>query len=163
MNLRSISQVVLCAMFCFSTAQANERRQESTKTGAAEKPAKSASGRKLPPLPAGVEELKFADFFQPIGRMGMEYTEKMKSLEGKKVRILGFMVQLEVRAPGLFLFSPFAIELNDAEEGMSDYLHPATLHVIMPVNKDQPVSYTHGPMLLTGTLSVGAHEEAGGG
>ena len=162
MNMRTCILVLACSLFFSVVSNANERRQESSKTGITDKQAQPAATRKLPPLPAGVEELKFSDFFKPIGRMGLEYSDKMKSLDGKKVRILGYMVQMEVRTPGIFLFSPFALELNDAEEGLSDYLHPATLHVLMPENKDQPVTYTRGLMLLTGTLTVGPHEEADG-
>jgi hypothetical protein len=47
----------------------------------------------LPPLPEGVEELKFADFYKlPVGPRGLEPSAHLLSLDGKKVRLSGFFV-----------------------------------------------------------------------
>jgi len=44
----------------------------------------------LPPLPSGVSELKFSEFFrQPIGPRGLEYTTKLRSLDGRRIQIPG--------------------------------------------------------------------------
>src|SRR5262245_31299945 len=48
---------------------------------------------RLPPPPPGVHQLKFSDFFKfPIGPLGLEVTEELKDLDGRTVRIMGFMV-----------------------------------------------------------------------
>src|SRR5689334_5693118 len=41
---------------------------------------------KLPPLPAGVTELKFGEFFvRPVGPRGLELTDKLLGLDGQRV------------------------------------------------------------------------------
>src|SRR5436190_3112155 len=62
-----------------------------------EKPRKS-------PAASGFVELKFEDFFaSPVGPRGLEFTEKVRSLDGKRVRIVGFMVRQEKPSPGVFI------------------------------------------------------------
>jgi hypothetical protein len=63
--------------------------------------------QKLPPLPAGVSKLRLSDFFvQPVGADGLKLTDTLRQLDGKKVQILGYMVQQETRTPGVFILSP---------------------------------------------------------
>jgi hypothetical protein len=48
----------------------------------------------LPAPPEGVSDLFFDEFFKlPVGPKGLEMTERLTSLDGKRVRILGFMVK----------------------------------------------------------------------
>ena len=117
----------------------------------------------LPPLPAGIAELKLADLFeQPIGPRGLIYTKAVLALEGKKVRVLGYMVKQEAKIPGLFLLAPLPLQLHEEEFGLADDLPAATLHVHKTEGADQLVPFTPGPMLLTGTLRLGNREEADG-
>ena len=119
--------------------------------------------QEIPPLPAGVTELKFSEFFvSPIGDRGLVFTEKLRSLEGKRVRILGYMAQQEQPVPGMFLFSAIPVRLNEEHYGLADDLPAATMFVFMPTQRDQVVRHAPGLMLLTGTLSIGNHEEADG-
>ncbi len=119
--------------------------------------------QQIPPLPAGVTELKFSEFFvSPIGDRGLAFTDKMRCLDGKRVRVLGYMAQQEQPVPGMFLFSAIPVRLNEEHYGLADDLPAATLFVSMPRNRDQVVPHAPGLMFLTGTLSVGSHEEADG-
>jgi hypothetical protein len=52
----------------------------------------------LPPAPPGATDLKFSELFKPIGPRGLEYSEKVRALDGKKVRILGYMEPVPARA-----------------------------------------------------------------
>jgi hypothetical protein len=116
---------------------------------------------KLPSLPAGVTELKFTEFFvTPIGPRGLELTEKLSACEGKRVRMLGFMVRQDTSLPGKFLFTAMPVDLHDHDS--SDDLPPAVVHVFVPTCRDKQVPYAPGLMLLTGTLSIGHREEADG-
>ena len=122
-----------------------------------------ALSQEIPPLPAGVTELKFTEFFvSPIGDRGLAFTEKLRSLDGKRVRILGYMAQQEQPVPGMFLFSAIPVRLNEEHYGLADDLPAATMFVFMPSQRDQVVRHAPGLMLLTGTLSIGNHEEADG-
>lgn len=135
-------------------------------------PASAAKGRgtnaalgaapTLPPLPAGVAQLKFADFFKPIGDRGLEYSEMMRTLEGKRVRILGYMVRSDTPAAGMFLFAPKPMTLHESEYGLADDLPATVAHVFVAERQDEIVPYTPGPMLLTGTINLGPREEADG-
>ena len=118
----------------------------------------------LPPLPAGVEELKFGDFFvSPVGQRGLEVTAKLRGLDGKRVRMLGYMVQQEEPPSGRFLFSPLpAQQVHEHDNGLADDLPASTVFVSVPTVRDAAVPYAPGLMLLTGTLSVGNRTEPDG-
>lgn len=139
----------------------------------------------LPPLPGGVEELKFADFFKtPVGPKGLELTDRIRSLDGKRVRILGFMVVeavgqcnadpqpktrgrraaawFEASVPGRMLLCPTGQTVNFGHYGLCESLPPQTLFVTVPAFFGEPVPYTPGPMLLTGRLEVGQKTEPDG-
>lgn len=119
--------------------------------------------KEVPPLPENVAELKFNDFFDfPISEGGLSYSETIRALDGRKVRILGYMVKQETPSPGLFLLTPTPQQLHEEEYGLCDDLPPATLHVVMAREPDVVAPFTPGLMLLTGTLRVGTREEADG-
>lgn len=117
----------------------------------------------LPPPPAGVTHLDFEQFFRkPVGPRGLELTDKLQSLNGRKVRLLGYMVKQERRTPGLFLLSPVPASTHESHYGLADDLPASTVHVFVPTMKYQVLPHTPGLMLLTGTLDVGNREEASG-
>jgi len=117
----------------------------------------------LPALPAGVTQLVFSDFFRhPVGPRGLELTDKLLQLEGKRVRILGYMIQQSDPAPRCFLFSPRPVQMHEREYGFADELPASTMHVFTDASAPELVPFTPGPLLLTGTLSVGNRPEPGG-
>jgi hypothetical protein len=122
-----------------------------------------SSTNALPPLPPDVSELKFSEFFrQPIGPRGLEYTEKLRHLDGRRIRILGYMARQAKPADHCFLLTPRPLTLNEIEYGHADDLPATALHVF--TTKDAPAiaPYTPGPLLLTGTLHLGNRLEADG-
>jgi hypothetical protein len=141
----------------------------------------------LPPLPAGVEDLKFNEFFKlPVGPLGLELTDRLRALDGKKVRILGFQIREQVGdctdcaaaarkpgarprpawmnhiVPGRMLLSPSPININMAHYGLADDLPPQIAFIEVAEYFGQRVPFTPGLLLLTGTLSVGNKSEADG-
>lgn len=116
----------------------------------------------LPPAPAGVADLTFAEFFGAIGDRGPEYSEKIRALAGHRVRIAGFMVQQQVPTPGMFLLTALPAITHEIDYALCDDLPPATLHVFVPTHSDVPVPLTPGPLVLTGILEIGPHPEADG-
>jgi len=114
----------------------------------------------LPPLPAGVEELKFNEFFQqPVGPRGLEYTEKLRHLNGRRVRVLGYMAEQSRPAPRCLLLAPIPVKLHEDEWGFCEDLPATVLHVFVDPSGPETVPYTPGLLLLTGTLSVGNRVE----
>lgn len=125
--------------------------------------AELATIKHLPPAPEGVAHLKFSEFFvQPVGPRGLEYSADLKRLDGRRVRILGFMVRQTRPAPGTVLLAPYAAATHEGEYGLCDDLPPATLFVQVPKYADLAVPFTPGPLLLTGKLELGPRQEADG-
>lgn len=123
-------------------------------------PARVAAAE-LPPLPEGVEELRFEDFYKPIGDKGLEFTERAQALEGRRVRILGHMVRRCAEPAKYFMLASRPIALHEEEMGPCDDLPAAVLFVHMGSAEERAV-YTPGLMLLTGVLSLGSKEEEDG-
>jgi hypothetical protein len=117
----------------------------------------------LPSLPADIAELKFRDFFvMPVGPRGLEMTPKLLALDGRRVRILGYMAQQENPHPGFFMLTPVPVNVAEASDAMADDLPPATLFVHLPTAQANRVaSYQSGLLVLTGTLSIGNQEGDG--
>src|SRR5687768_15034537 len=114
----------------------------------------SRAAQELPPLPRGVTELKFSDFFaNPVGPRGLELTDKLKALDGKRVRILGYMAAQDERLPGSFLLTPVPVHLHDHDSALADDLPATAVHVFVPGKPS--IGHTRQLLLLTGTLSVG--------
>ena len=104
-----------------------------------------------------VADLKFEEFFEtPAGRYGLEPTERLMSLAGQRVRMVGYIVGQDTPSPGRFVLAPFRLKLATAADGPADDLPPATVWVELPAGLEHsdlpPVLF---PVLITGTLSVG--------
>jgi hypothetical protein len=111
---------------------------------------------KLPPLPEGVADLRFDEFYKmPVGAFGLEPTEKLLSLNGRKVRILGYMGKIRLRNNRQMIFAPVPLQAQPLEYGKADDIPAAHVLVRVPGNASEPVPHTPGLMLLTGVLSVG--------
>lgn len=133
-------------------------------TSSAKKPSTTVSVSNLSPLPEGVSELNFHDFFKlPAGPKGLEPTEKLLQLDGKKVRVIGYMAQDEEPTPGLFILSSLPVNVAETSDGPADDLPPARLFVHMPKqDADKALAFRPGPWVLTGTLQLGNQEENNG-
>lgn len=122
-----------------------------------------------------IVSLGFDDFFKmPVGPYGLEMTDKLKSLDGKKVRLCGFMVKEDrcrgghAHNPadadkevvkGRFMLSPAPVMVSYACFGTSDDLFPQTVFVRIPELSNKPVPYLSTPLEVSGTLSVGPSQE----
>ena len=117
----------------------------------------------LPPLPKGVSELKFSDFFvSPVGKRGLEVTDKLRQLDGQRVRMLGYMVHQEEPPPGRLLLAPMPAQIHEHDNGLADDLPASMVYVSVPTVRNEAVPYAPGLMLLTGVLSVGNRAEPDG-
>ncbi len=114
----------------------------------------------LPPA----TELSFRDFYKsPVGPMGLEPTQKLLSLKGKRVRLKGYMVVEEEPTPGLFMLSSVPVNIPEKEDGPSDDLPGATAFIHMPKeDANKVLAHRTGLWDLEGTLELGGKEEANG-
>ena len=130
--------------------------------GTTQTPSPLSVAGELPALPPGVADLKFHDFFKmPIGPRGLVPSEKLLGLNGKRVRIIGYMAQQETPSAGVFILSPIPVRMGDEDEGLADDLPPNVVFVHLERN-DSVVSFIPGLLKLSGILSVSSREEADG-
>jgi len=128
--------------------------------------ARSATGRvptalavTSPGVERGVEDLRFADLFHlPVGPKGLVPTDRLRALDGKRVRVVAYMVRRETPDAGGFLISPFRVDIEDDDESLADDLPPTAFFVRLAHGGDTHVPWLPGLMQFTGTLRVGAIE-----
>ena len=117
----------------------------------------------ITPPPKGVVDIKFREFFKmPMGPHGLEPTEKLLSLNGKQVRIIGYMVNAEEPSPGPFILAPLAVSMAEKEDGPADDMPATTLFVHIENGENWVVPHVPGLLKLIGTLELGNREESDG-
>jgi len=120
--------------------------------------------RKPGPPPAGVADLKFQDLFKlPVGARGLEPSEKLRALDGKRVRIIGYMVRQPEAPAGSFLLSPLPAAVSDEDEPLADDMPASTIAVTVPGVTQKPIEWIPGLIQATGVLHVGARSDAPSG
>ncbi len=123
-------------------------------------PASLAVRKELSPPARGVAELRFRDIYQnPVGPLGLELSERARTLDGKRVRMVGFMVAEEHATPGGFMFAPLPAAVGHDDEALADDLPPSTVFVRLESAPEATVPHLPGLLALHGTLSVGARSE----
>jgi hypothetical protein len=117
----------------------------------------------LPPAPDGVTHLEFTQFFKrPVGPNGLEVTEEVAALNGKRVRLLGYMVKQANPSPWKILLSPVPRITREREYSHAEDLPPNVVHVFLPRDPHPIRPHAPGRFLLTGRFEVGNREEADG-
>jgi hypothetical protein len=156
-----MTSVLLHAVCQASTSDTARTHHDDAKTRV---PAALAVRKELGPPPAGVTELKFRDVFKlPVGPKGLEPTDKLLALDGKRVRIVGYMVKQNPAPKGAFLLSPLPVMLGDEDEALADDLPATTLRVELDKTRDLPVPLLPGLLQVTGTLHVGMRVDPASG
>ena len=119
----------------------------------------------LAPL-ADTTDLKFGDFFKrPVGPRGLEATPLLRSLDGQRVRIVGYMVRQDstLGVTGLLVLAPLPVTMGEEDESFADDLPASALYVhLAEAQKAQRLPHMPGLMALTGTLQLGAAAESDG-
>lgn len=116
-----------------------------------------------PTLEAGVEELAITELFGAIGDGGLEYTERARTLAGKRVRLSGFMVREEKRQRGVFLLVARSAPPQLDTSCVAADLPPAVVYVHLPPEREgRRVPYEPGRLVLDGILQLGPQREADG-
>lgn len=146
LKFRRLSAVLLGAVLCWPASQAC---------------AEDASAV------AGVTtDLKFGEFFtMPIGPRGLEPSAKLLALQGRQVRMLGYMARQDAAdaAPGVILLTPLPVTLGDEDERYADDLPVTTVYVHWVAAPQSPaLAYLPGLLALTGRLELGSQAEADG-
>jgi hypothetical protein len=106
-------------------------------------------------LAEGVTELTLRELYQmPVGPRGLLPSAKLLALDGKQVRVVGYMVGEDEPVAGRLILAPVPTQLGDEDEAESDDLPPNVIYVTFP--SSIYARSMHGQMRLTGTLRLGA-------
>lgn len=127
-------------------------------------PAALAVHKDLGKPPAGVTDLKFHDIFKtPVGDKGLEPSATLLALDGKRVRMVGYMVYQQPEPRGMFLLSPLPAEISDEDEPLADDLPPSVVAVEIAGAANRPVPLLPGLIRISGVLHVGARTDTASG
>lgn len=121
------------------------------------------SRRSLSREAEGYERLAFEELYvTPVGPKGLEHTARARELNGKPVRMEGFMVRHYHEDPALFLFAPVPAAHNQTEYILADSLPVSLVHVEMQVRPGDAPSWQPQKLTVMGRLELGARQEADG-
>jgi hypothetical protein len=109
---------------------------------------------------AGPARLSFAELLEADPSQ-LAPSRRALELDGRRVRIVGFMAQMEIAPEGAFYLCARPVTADEAGGGTAD-LPVAAVRVISPASKGRPVRFIPGPLEVTGTLQVGRRAEEDG-
>lgn len=115
-------------------------------------------------VPTGATDLKFAEIFRlPVGPKGLEPSTKLLSLDGKGVRLVGYMASVELPVAGRLILAPLPVTLGDEDESLSDDLPVTAVFVhLSPAYAERIVPNLRGLVQLVGALQLGPLDEPDG-
>jgi hypothetical protein len=162
-SCKKIQVIGLVTVAGFIFPAAANSHEFSTPTGKeAITPSVIATGELTQP-PFDATDLKFRELFKlPIGSRGLEPSEKLIGLNGKHVRMVGYMAKEENPTAGLFILSPLPVNLGDEDESFADDLPASAVYVHLDSASNNVVPYLAGLIKLTGILQVGFAQEVDG-
>jgi hypothetical protein len=104
--------------------------------------------------------LDFHEFFEP-SHARLEPTAKLLGLNGKRVRLSGFMVKMELPSKGAFYLAATPVFCDEAGGGTAD-LPPETVRVTVRSAGGAEVPFMPGPLEVSGVLEVGNQTDEDG-
>jgi hypothetical protein len=105
-----------------------------------------------PPALAVAEPLAWSELLEP--GVALVASAKSKALAGKRVRMVGFMAQMELPSAGAFYLVPRPIACDEAGGGTAD-LTPESVLVVSESAAGKDVVFLPGALDVSGTLEVG--------
>ncbi|HEX7476387.1 MAG TPA: hypothetical protein VF331_01135 [Polyangiales bacterium] len=108
---------------------------------------------------ATAAQLGFAELLAPGA--GLRLSDKALSLDGKRVRMSGFMARMELPPAGGFYLVPHAVSCDEAGGGSADLPIESVL-VLSRSAQGRPVSFIGGALEVTGILQTGNQADADG-
>jgi hypothetical protein len=104
--------------------------------------------------------MRWNDLFETTsGRVAL--SARLRSLEGKSVRIIGYMAQLEDAPRGAFYLASRPVSGDESGGGTAD-LPPDAIRVTVRSMAGSEVGHVAGPIEVTGVLHLGAEVDEDG-
>ncbi|WP_395747967.1 hypothetical protein [Prosthecobacter sp.] len=168
MNLRPLTWLIPLTAFAAvailllintnTSAKSEDQREDAPAAPVAQAAAAFSEEDRRSYAPLSFDEM----FVTPAGPKGLEYTTKIKAMDGKKICITGFMVRHADIDTSAFLFCAIPRVYNEREEGLADSIPPHMVYVIQPVRGQEAPAWRREKMTLYGTLELGSHQELSG-
>ena len=128
--------------------------------GADKVPAALAVRATLTKPPKGTQELKFQEMFQmPVGPKGIQASERLLSLDGQRVRMVGFMVRSSGPRSTAFILAPMPVEISDEDEAEADDIPFNAVLVKLSTPATQSIPNLDGLLKVSGVLHVANVED----
>jgi hypothetical protein len=120
-----------------------------------------AKGPAEPSVPArAAVAVAFRDFFES-GTSELKPTARFLALNSRRVRLTGFMAQMEEPPEGGFYLCPRPLFADEAGGGTAD-LPPETVFVVVRSAHGKQIAFLPGPLDVTGTLTIHDLEDGDG-
>jgi len=103
--------------------------------------------------PSAPTDLAFRDFFEPTPRE-LRPSARLLSLDGQRVRIVGYMARTEEPPTGGFYLCPSPVLVTESGAGTAD-LPPQTVFVVVRSARGRALEHRPGPLVVTGVLELG--------
>ncbi len=101
--------------------------------------------------------LDFREFLEPA-TTELKPSEKLRSLQGKRVRLTGFMAQMEELPENYFYLCSHPVYCDESGGGIGD-LPVDAVRVVRLAKKGQPIKFTAQPIEVSGILELGGQSE----
>lgn len=111
-------------------------------------------------LAGAPEPLSFREFFDPKARR-LAPSARLLGLAGKRVRIAGFMAEMEEPPKGGFYLCPSPVFAAEGGGGTAD-LPPSAVFVVVSSASGKQLETLRRPLEVTGTLEIGPQVDAEG-
>ena len=109
---------------------------------------------------SSVTTLSFKEFFE-LERGELKPSARLRTLNGKHVRLVGFMVQMENSPLGAFYLCEHPVFCDEEGGGTAD-LPPESVLVLVSSYSGKSISFIPGALEVTGTLEFSRKEESDG-
>jgi hypothetical protein len=107
-----------------------------------------------------VRELSFKEFFESANGE-LKPSTTLLQLNGKRVRLIGFMAQMETSPIGAFYLCPRPVTCDEEGGGTAD-LPPESVFVIVRSLREKAMPFSPRALEVTGILEVGNRQETDG-
>jgi hypothetical protein len=111
-------------------------------------------------LPNDPNVVPFLKFFAP-GPRELRISPAIQGWNGKRVKIVGFMADLENPSPGSFYLASRPVKTDEEGDSTGD-LPPTSVRIFVRSAHDKKIGFIPGPLSATGILKIGPMADAEG-
>lgn len=153
---------IALALLVAACAEPNRPPAATVAAAVAGSPPRSSSTPRVAPTSDDALLLEFGELLASDSGP-LRPSEKLQAANGKRVRVVGFMAQMEVPPPNGFYLTRRPVSCDEGGAGIGD-LPPDAIRVLARTSRPSPamLPYVSGRVEVRGTLELGPLEEPDG-